>query len=482
LFFWFILIVGGTAGVFANTLDRSVELPVGIHFLTPAGDDVKVGPGTYHVEAVESWLKLIPKDEGRASGVLLEATIGTHEENASEPMVRLKNDSNGSDVFHLAMLLTDGTGLEAVGTASGIRPRAINLAILTTPTGKTPTMSMTQRFNRSGVSNDKLAPLQPQGQKTCGPVHTKIPRSNGKFHKPAVTVFQNQLFLMAATKQQKSCKPLIEFCADSNYRPDIFVFNGTNWAKMHTTGLFFHDDSRPALATFQNRVHIVSREKGKSLRHLVLNGSQWERALFGTETIPNQSTKAPPSLAVLGGKLHMVHLGESSDTLWHSTFDGTRWTPNAPVPNQKSQTTPALVAEPSRIHMVYLKDDSKNLMHTQFAGQQWTTPFFVKAGRLSSKSHTTPALTYNGQIEARLQLMFPADGSSNLRSALYGIPDGATPRQAKWFDERNLLGLAGEKAVSAIFYQGCVHMVYQRNDGTLGHSTFAPEDVHPGVR
>jgi hypothetical protein len=132
--------------------------------------------------------------------------------------------------------------------------------------------------------------------------------------------------------------------------------------------------------------------------------------------------------------------------------------------------------------MVYLNDDSNKLRHSQFTGNQWTTPFFLKGGRYVAESDKTPALTYNGQIEARLQLMFPDKGSPKLRSVLYGIQNGSSIGQAKWFDERNLMGLSGEKPLSAIFYQGCVHMVYQRNDGTLGHSTFAPEDVHPSVR
>lgn len=475
-----ILIVGGiffgTSISFASAPSTStkVELPAVIHFLTPAGDDVEVGPGAYQVESAETWLKLIPAGEGAASAVLLEATVGTHEEPLSEPSVRLEALKDNPDVFHLALLLTGGRGLEAVGTVSGIRPRAINLAILSKPTGKVPRTATAQRFTRPSVSNDRLAPLQPQGQNACGPVHASIPRSNGKFHKPALTIHQNQLYVMA---------PVNSTATNFNILPKLFVFNGNNWAQKKTTGLTFSShQSIPAIASFQNRLHVVYPKSNKALVHRVLNGGQWEGALFGTATIPNQTTKAPPVLAVFQKRLHMVHLGKSSNTLWHATFDGRRWTPNAPIPNQKSQATPALVAEPSRLHMVYLKDNSNNLMHSQFTGHQWTTPFFVKAGRVSTKSSTTPALTYNRQIEARLQLMFPATGSSNLRSALYGIRAGSTTRQARWYDERNLLGLTGEKAVSAIFYQGCVHMVYQRNDGTLGHSTFAPEDVHPSVR
>jgi parallel beta-helix repeat protein len=84
---------------------------------------VEVGPGIYQVEVAESWLKLVPEGQGRIEAVLVDATSGMHEEPLSEVTVRLEADSENPDVFHLAMLLQDGTGLESIGTKSGIRPR-----------------------------------------------------------------------------------------------------------------------------------------------------------------------------------------------------------------------------------------------------------------------------------------------------------------------------------------------------------------------
>ena len=391
----------------------------------------------------------------------------------------MEPEAENSDVFHLAMLLTDGTGLEAFGTGSGVRPRALNLAFLTKRSRTASMTARAQRFKRPTESNTQLAPLQPQGQKSCGPVHSQIPRTNGKYYKPAVTVHQIQVCGVAAL--DVDC-PTLELCGDPRDNTELFVFNGKSWAKRKTHSPKI-GEALPDIASFQNRLHMVFAKKGgKTLQHLVLNGSQWEPGVFPKGVIPDQKSKAAPALAVLGNRLHMVHLGKSSNTLWHSIYDGRRWTPNAPIPNQKSQATPAMVAEPNRIHMVYLKDDSDNLMHTQFTGHQWTRPFFVKGGGYAAKSNTTPALTYNGKIEARLQLMFPDKRSPRLRSVLYGIPEGSAVRQAKWFDERNLMRLSGEKPLSAVFYQGCVHMVYQRSDDTLGHSIFAPEDVHPSVK
>ncbi|MDH5426579.1 MAG: hypothetical protein OEY57_00180 [Nitrospirota bacterium] len=101
----------------------TVDFPTPIHFLTPGGEDVVIPAGMYQVEVAEAWLKLIPDGERRLEAILVDATSGTHEETLTESAVRLEGESENPDVFHLAMLLSDGTGLEAIGTQSGIRPR-----------------------------------------------------------------------------------------------------------------------------------------------------------------------------------------------------------------------------------------------------------------------------------------------------------------------------------------------------------------------
>jgi hypothetical protein len=38
--------------------------------------------------------------------------------------------------------------------------------------------------------------------------------------------------------------------------------------------------------------------------------------------IPDQQSWASPALTHYGTQLHMVHLGDSSNDIWHSTSDG----------------------------------------------------------------------------------------------------------------------------------------------------------------
>ena len=108
----------------------TIELDRPLHFFGVDGTDMVIQPGHYQVEAAESWLKLVPEGESRSAAMLLEANLGRHEETLMEPVVRSEEDKDNSDVFHIAVLLPDGSGLEAIGTKSGIRPRAVNFAFM----------------------------------------------------------------------------------------------------------------------------------------------------------------------------------------------------------------------------------------------------------------------------------------------------------------------------------------------------------------
>jgi hypothetical protein len=77
--------------------------------------------------------------------------------------------------------------------------------------------------------------------------------------------------------------------------------------------------------------------------------------------IPDQASKAAPALAEFAGGLHMVHLGDESNSLWHSVYDGTEWSPNRRIPDQASKRTPALAESGGRLHMVHLGDEQHPL-------------------------------------------------------------------------------------------------------------------------
>jgi len=153
----------------------TVDFPATLHFLTPGGEDVVLPAGTYQVEATESWLKLIPDGEQRMDAMLVDATSGMHDEPLTERAVRLEADLENPDVFHLAMLLEDGTGLEAVGTQSGIRPRGWRSAFVGklrkskafassgkfTPKRGSPSQLRRPKISLPATGAQKLAPVSP---------------------------------------------------------------------------------------------------------------------------------------------------------------------------------------------------------------------------------------------------------------------------------------------------------------------------------
>ena len=94
----------------------------------------------------------------------------------------------------------------------------------------------------------------------------------------------------------------------------------------------------------------------------------------------------------------MVHLGDSSNNIWHSTFDGTSWSPNVRIEGQSSKATPALAEFAGALHMVHLGDSSNDLWHSTFDGAPWSTNVRIK----SQSSKGAPALaTYGGSLAAR---------------------------------------------------------------------------------
>ena len=89
------------------------------HFLSTDGSDVFIQPGTYVIEAAEEWLRVIPGE--RREAWLLEAIRTKHEESLDVPIAFSTTGEN--DQHHMVLLLPGGTGLESIGSISGVRSR-----------------------------------------------------------------------------------------------------------------------------------------------------------------------------------------------------------------------------------------------------------------------------------------------------------------------------------------------------------------------
>ena len=104
--------------------------------------------------------------------------------------------------------------------------------------------------------------------------------------------------------------------------------------------------------------------------------------------IEGQKSKATPALAVFERRLHMVHLGDKSNDIWHSAYDGRSWTSNkligtvtsdGPILGGRiitgtvvaSRGTPALAVAGGSLHMVHLGQSSKRIWHMTHDGSSW---------------------------------------------------------------------------------------------------------------
>ncbi|MGW2560263.1 M12 family metallopeptidase [Streptomyces sp. NPDC001514] len=149
----------------------------------------------------------------------------------------------------------------------------------------------------------------------------------------------------------------------------------------------------PALAAFDNALHMV-RLSSIPLFPSVLWHSRWTpRSGWQTLAPPNQGTRGAPALAAFDNALHMVGRGPRSNDLWHSRWSaGTGWQPLDP-PGQASRAMPALAAFGNALHMVRCGPRSYELWHSQWTATGGWTPAVRITGQ---KSLFGPALSVLG--------------------------------------------------------------------------------------
>lgn len=103
--------------------DTTLKLEQPTHFPTTEGDDVLLDAGSYALEAADGAMRVRPAhDPSRTDGWLLPAFTTRHTESLERPVAITALEN--TDELHLLVLLPDGTGLEAIGSISGLRSRA----------------------------------------------------------------------------------------------------------------------------------------------------------------------------------------------------------------------------------------------------------------------------------------------------------------------------------------------------------------------
>jgi hypothetical protein len=148
----------------------TIELKTPMHFLAPDGSNVLMEAGTYAVEPAEEWIRVIPGE--RRDALLLVAQSAVHNEHLDGPQVHLRPVDD--DTQAILLLLPGGRSLEAIGSVSGVRSRAITR-------GRTARAPKTrQTISRLPSQTQKPLPLQkakPSKRRTSPPNQGGSPSS-----------------------------------------------------------------------------------------------------------------------------------------------------------------------------------------------------------------------------------------------------------------------------------------------------------------
>ena len=137
----------------------TIELDTPVYFLAPDGSNVLIQPGTYIVEAAEEWLRVIPGK--RRDALLLKAMRTQHNEDLRS--AKAVYQYGEADEYRIVLLLPGGKGLEAIGSVSGIRSRAVRRP----PTSRKRTQQQqasripTQSKKSTVIKNSKPIPKSP---------------------------------------------------------------------------------------------------------------------------------------------------------------------------------------------------------------------------------------------------------------------------------------------------------------------------------
>jgi uncharacterized membrane protein len=157
----------------------------------------------------------------------------------------------------------------------------------------------------------------------------------------------------------------------------------------------------PALAVFNGLLHMVHiGNQSNDIWHSYYDGISWSADI----KIDGHSSKASPALAVLNtmvgstpvSLLHMVHIGDQSNDIWHSYYDGTSWSADIKIDGHSSKASPVLAVlttlvgttPVSLLHMIHIGNQSNDIWHSYYDGISWSAD--IKIDGHSSKA--SPAL------------------------------------------------------------------------------------------
>lgn len=103
--------------------DTTLTLEQPTHFSTAEGEELVLAAGSYAIEAADGAMRVqLAHDPPRTDGWVLQAFKTRHTESLEQSVAITALEH--TDELHLLILFPDGTGLDAIGSISGLRSRA----------------------------------------------------------------------------------------------------------------------------------------------------------------------------------------------------------------------------------------------------------------------------------------------------------------------------------------------------------------------
>jgi len=140
---------------------------------------------------------------------------------------------------------------------------------------------------------------------------------------------------------------------------------------------------------------VHAGDSSNRIWHSTWDGTNWTP----NTRIPNQTSQAPSTIASHDGLLHLLHIGDTSNRIFHSTLD-LAWRPNVAVPHQTSKSQPAMVNHAGVLHMVHAGDSSNRIWHSRCFVNQTTnimiTGYWPPTNHMIAQFSRDPELNPDG--------------------------------------------------------------------------------------
>ena len=143
------------------------------------------------------------------------------------------------------------------------------------------------------------------------------------------------------------------------------IYDGTKWTpNVKIPGQ--KSKTTPALAVLNNQLHMVHQgDDSNTLWHSLNKGRGWTVNV----KIPNLMSKTTPALGRVpngpsSGRLHMVFRSPLGNFLFHTQYDGRQWRRPVPIPSALTKAAPTVVhGYPDQLHLIHLGKSSDDLWH-----------------------------------------------------------------------------------------------------------------------